>query len=129
MEFSLAESAAVTAACDEWETSVDSAGWTLIQLHGYRMPQGLAPGVVDLLLHLPPGFPDAQPDMFWVRPDVTVTQTGAAPPQADQRQVFLGLDWQRFSRHLQPGAWVPGLDDLQTWLAAVRGQLTLDGAR
>jgi E2/UBC family protein E len=33
---------------------------------------------VDLLIKLPPGFPDAQPDMFWVHPAVK-TANGCLP--------------------------------------------------
>jgi hypothetical protein len=128
MEFTEAETAALTAASSRWEATVDSAGWTIVVLYEHHLPAGLAPGVVDLLVHLPSAFPDAQPDMFWTRPDVTVVRTGTFPPQADQKTTFLGLEWQRFSRHLLPGAWIPGVDDLRTWLAAIRRQLIQDGA-
>lgn len=122
------DAAVLDQACDSWSVHADSTGWTTIVLAGYRLPDGLAPSTIELLIHLAPQFPDIPPDMFWAIPDVRLASTGAYPPAADQRQSFLGRDWQRFSRHLAPGAWQVGVDDLGTWLAAIRRLLAQDAA-
>lgn len=66
--------------------------------------------------------------MFYVFPRVTLVSTGAVPPAAEAEHAALGCTWQRFSRHLVPGAWLPG-DDLCTWLAAVRKLLLIDAGQ
>lgn len=111
-----------------WSAEEDASGWMTIVLAGYRLPEGLKPSTIDLLIRLPPQFPDAQPDMFWAHPDVTLAATGGYPPAADAHQPFLGRNWQRFSRHLAPGAWKVGVDNLGTWLASIRRLLNQDAA-
>lgn len=106
----------------------DEGGWTNIVLKGYRLPSGFDPGTTDLLVRLPAGFPDVPPDMYWVDPEVRLTKTGGYPPAAEHFETYLGRRWQRFSRHLTGGAWRPGIDDLSTWLTAIRQKLAEDVA-
>ena len=94
------------------------AGFTLLQIKDYPVGAGLAPQRATLLLRLPPGFPDATPDMFWLDPAVS-TAVGAVIPGTQVREVHLGRAWQRWSRHIQ-GQWRPGIDNLATYLAYVR---------
>lgn len=47
-----------------------SDGWTLLVLSEYQLPDGYTPNRVRLLVKLPPTYPDAAPDMFWVIPAV-----------------------------------------------------------
>ena len=54
-------------------------GWSFLVIAGYMLPGGFQPGTVDLLIKMPPGFPDAQPDMFWVYPAVKTVQRQPAP--------------------------------------------------
>ena len=89
----------------------------LVVLPQFKLPEGFSPQAVDLLLVLPFGFPETQPDMFWVDPRVLLH---GQPPQATElQQPFLDRSWQRFSRHLGPGAWKPGVDNLQSWLSMI----------
>lgn len=103
------------------------AGFTLVQVHEYPVGAGLTPSRATLLLRLPPGFPDATPDMFWVDPPVTTTDS-AAIPGTEVREVHLGRTWQRWSRHIQ-GQWRPGIDNLATYLAYIRRCLDHAGGR
>lgn len=98
---------------------IEEGGLICVVIKGWPLPAGYVPTVVDLLLRLPPGFPDAQPDMYWCDPPVRVAATGAYPLAAEQMEQYLGRTWQRFSRHLGPGAWVPGRDDLASYLALI----------
>lgn len=89
----------------------------LVALPDYQLPEGFSPQVVDLLVIVPFGFPDTQPDMFWVYPRVTLH--GHAPLTSESTGNFFDRTWQRFSRHLGPGAWNPSQDNLQSWIAFI----------
>lgn len=95
-------------------------GQVTVVLPSYRLPPGFAPETVELLLVIPFGYPDAPLDMFWASPAVTLH--GAAPA-ATSPETHLGRQWQRFSRHLPPGTWRPGLDSLQSYIALLCSML------
>lgn len=101
------------------------AGFTLVQIDDYPVGEGLVPARTTLLLRLPPGFPDATPDMFWTDPPVEPA-AGGTVPGTEHRETHAGRVWQRWSRHIQ-GQWRPGVDNLATYLAYVRR--CLDQAR
>lgn len=96
---------------------VDAGGWSLLILPEYELPRGYQPERVRLLLKLPPTFPDAAPDMFWVHPAVRAPNGGL--PRAASTEHLLGEDWQRFSWHLVQGAWKPGVSTLRDFLRSV----------
>ena len=54
----------------------ENGGWTFVVISDFELPMGFEPNQVDLLVKLPPGFPDAAPDMFWVHPAVQTTKGG-----------------------------------------------------
>lgn len=100
-----------------FEVAVEG-GFVTIVIDDFPMPAGLEPRASALLLRLPPGFPDAAPDMFWLDPQVR--GPGGAPiPGTESMQTFLTRTWQRWSRHIQ-GQWRPGVDNLATYLAYIR---------
>lgn len=94
-----------------------------VVIHKFELPEGYAPREVDLLLRLPAGYPDAAPDMFWVIPSVTLARTGQVPQAATSMEPYLKRTWQRFSRHLSPGVWQAGRDDLRSYLALITRDL------
>lgn len=96
-------------------------GWTYLVVDDYPIPEGYAPNTTRLLVKLPPLFPDAAPDMFWLNPHVR-TSSGAMPQGASVEAVLDG-QWQRFSWHLQPGAWLPGISTLRDFMRCVRARL------
>lgn len=100
-----------------YDVETDGAFLTVV-VHGYRMPSGLNPEAADLLVRLPPGFPDAAPDMFWLEPFVS-TSAGSGIPGTESREPYAGRTWQRWSRHIS-GQWRPGIDNLGTYLAYIR---------
>lgn len=103
----------------------DAGGWSLLVISDYQLPESFQPNRVELLVKLPPGFPDAAPDMFWVHPSVR-TPTGTLP-RATSNERLLGKDWQRFSWHLAGGAWKPGVSDLRDFLRCISARfLRLD---
>lgn len=99
------------------------AGMIAVVIKDWPVPAGYEPRQVELLVRLPPGFPDAAPDMYWCDPPVRLAGTGAYPQAADLFEPHLGRQWQRFSRHLPGGAWQPGRDSLESYLALIRTEL------
>lgn len=95
----------------------EAAGWIFLIISDYLLPVGFTPNRVQLLVKLPPGFPDAAPDMFWLRPAVR-TANGCLP-RSTCNERLLGNEWQRFSWHLSSGAWTPGVSNLRDFLRCV----------
>lgn len=95
---------------------------TCVVFPGWPVPPGYSRSSVDLLLRLPPGFPDVPPDMWWVAPALQLAGGGVV--EATQlTEVYLGRSWQRWSRHFTPGQWRPGTDSLESFLARVRAEI------
>lgn len=99
---------------------------TCITIHNFILPVGFNVLTCEMLVRLPAGWPDAAPDMFWVQPDLTVA--GVIPAQAQVHETVLGVNWQRFSRHLSPGEWRAGVDDLEAWITWINRSLRQDVA-
>ena len=95
--------------------------WCVV-LPGFRLPEGLTEPASDLLIRLAPGYPDIAPDMWWFCPAV-LRIDGRTIPQADVHEQYLNRTWQRWSRHLQPGIWRPGIDTIESYLAIVHREL------
>lgn len=95
----------------------EAGGWVFVVISNYELPTGFVPNRVDLLVKLPPGFPDSPPDMFWVHPDVRAPN--GAIPKATSPERLLGKNWQRFSWHLAAGAWKPGVSELRDFLRSI----------
>lgn len=100
---------------------LQDGGGVAVILRAFLLPAAFSPATVDLLLRLPFGFPDTQPDMFWVYPHVLLR--GVPPVAASVIEHMHGLAWQRFSRHLPAGVWRPGIDNLQSYVALITTML------
>jgi len=100
--------------------SAQPDGWQVIIIENYKLPDGYVPSSVRLLVKLPPLFPEAQPDMFWIAPHVQAP-SGQAPAGVSS-EVLLGETWQRFSWHLKPGAWLPGVSTLRDYMRCIRAR-------
>lgn len=95
----------------------EAGGWQFLVISDFELPTGFEPSRVELLVKLPPGFPDAAPDMFWVHPPVR-TAAGNVP-RSTSNERLLGKNWQRFSWHLAAGAWRPGVSELRDFLRCI----------
>jgi hypothetical protein len=91
-------------------------------IHDFPLPDTYSVTSVDLLVRLPAGYPNANPDMFWTDPRVTLTN-GQLPKAAQVNENHGGRTWQRWSRHWAT-TWRPGIDGLGTFLIAVRNELS-----
>jgi Prokaryotic E2 family E len=101
--------------------AVDGARKGLI-LRQRPLPSGRfdAPAA-DILIVLPPGYPDVAPDMFHLLPWVRLTHSHNYPRRADSPVRFLGQEWQRWSRH--NSEWRPGTDGIWTMIKRVETAL------
>lgn len=98
-----------------------AGGWKFVVISGFPLPESYAPQAVELLVKLPPLFPEAAPDMFWVRPAVKLRN--GQLPRSTSNENLLGGTWQRFSWHLLGDAWKPGTSTLRDFMRCVRGRL------
>jgi hypothetical protein len=99
-----------------WEATVEAA-MVCVTMTDFPLAVGLSPTATELLIRLPPGFPDASPDMFWLASPVTRTD-GQPIPATDVTESHVGRTWQRWSRHIG-AAWRPGVDDLRSYIAYI----------
>lgn len=97
-------------------------GMTCVVINDFPLPAGYSEPKTELLLRLPPGFPDLPPDMWWMWPGVTYAD-GQVPQATEVREVHLGKEWQRWSRHFGEAQWRPGRDSLQSFLRLIRTDL------
>ena len=90
-------------------------------IENFPLPEAYVPRAVALKIILPAGYPNANLDMFWTSPQVTLA-AGGGPMRADTYEVHGGVSWQRWSRHFNV-AWRQGVDDLRSFLATIRREL------
>ncbi len=102
----------------EWRETTEN-GMICVVISNYRLTPGLNHESAELLIRLPPSWPDGKPDMFWVIPNLR--KAGAnTDPQSTCQEAHLGRTWQRFSRHI--ASWPRG-HGLREWMAVVRLEL------
>ena len=98
----------------------ESGGQKGIVLKGIPLPEakynanGANVDSVNVLVILPNGYPDAQPDMFHTDPWIRLRASGSYPRAADQPVSFADINWQRWSRHSDQ--WRPGRDGIWTMI-------------
>ena len=106
----------------QW-SALPEGGYVCLVVPGFRIPPGYQQSSSDLLVRLPPGFPDAQPDMWWFDPPLRIAASGAMPPNTDVTESYVSRTWQRWSRHFPAGAWRPGRSGVESYLTLIRKDL------
>ena len=105
------------------EYQVDAeAGMVCVLIRDWTLPPGFNHSEVDVLVRLSQGYPDIAPDMWWFSPSVH-TAGGAALRNTNVYEHYLGLQWQRWSRHLTAEQWQSGVDGLENYFALIRNEL------
>jgi hypothetical protein len=99
---------------------VQQAGDIFVTIRDFTLPEAYSPRSCTLLLKLPAGYPNANPDMFWTAPNVRLVG-GGVPVAAEVVEVYMNQSWQRWSRHTN--TWRAGIDNIQTKLRAVVSEL------
>lgn len=100
----------------------DENGQKAVILKARPLPEGRFDSAeADILILLPPGYPDCPPDMFHLLPWVKLTNGNRYPNAANQPVQFGGQSWQRWSRH--NNEWRPGVDGIWTMLKRIEDAL------
>lgn len=92
-----------------------------VVIENFPFPAAYTPRVANLLIILPAGYPNANLDMFRTIPDVMLA-SGGWPKNADNRETYEAVSWQRWSRHFN-SAWRQGIDNLRTFAASIKHEL------
>ena len=98
---------------------IQGEGEVRVIFRDFPFPAQYVPRAVNLMIRLPAGYPNANPDMFWTSPDVKLAN-GRFPLNAEYHDPTAG-GWQRWSRH--DNSWRAGVDSLRTKLASVRREI------
>ena len=102
----------------------EDGGKKAIVLKAFTLPAGkFDVEAADILICLPPGYPDACPDMFHALPWLKLAGSGRYPRKADHPVAFNGLQWQRWSRH--NNEWRAGADGIWTMIKRVEHALEI----
>jgi hypothetical protein len=114
-----------------WETiTVPETGRRWLLIYAFQVPVGYS-GTrrVTLALEVPPSYPAAQIDMFYVFPGLRLT-TGVGLPNTEVIETIMGQPFQRWSRHRGQGAaWKAEIDNVITHLALVESSLRKEVAQ
>lgn len=93
-----------------------------IVLRDFPLPAGkFGAEKADILLLLPPGYPDCPIDMWYAYPWLKLTATGIDPRQTSVPHEAGGRTWQRWSRHNYE--WRPGTDGIHTMVKRIERAL------
>lgn len=93
-----------------------------IVIKGFQFPsQHYLPDKTDLLIKIPPGYPNTALDMFWTNPEVKLVN-GQVPQKTESREEHRGKSWQRWSRHYVT-PWRPGIDGLRNFVQSIHIEL------
>ena len=93
-------------------------------LTGITLPEGkYQVSQADILILLPPSYPEVAPDMFYAVPHLKLVAGQREPRCTQARQAFDGQTWQRWSRH--NNQWRPGIDGIWTMLKPVEEALEM----
>ncbi len=110
-----------------WEAVKDGNGQAVV-IRDFTLPLGLVPGSAELMIRVPPHYPVAGLDMFYLAPGVS--RSDGRPIAQLASQAFAGRSWQRWSRHRLPDQqWRAGVDNLATHMHLVQTALHLETAK
>lgn len=99
-------------------------GGTLIEIADFALGPGWNRSSAKLTFLLPPGYPSAQPDCFWLEPSPIRLADGSTPQASNDANPVPGLGprgtW--FSWHLQ--SWNPNRDEILTYVSVINQRLS-----
>lgn len=97
---------------------VQDGGQKGVVFRKHPLPPGRFDAIeADVLVLMPPGYPDVAPDMFYLMPWIKLVQGNRYPKAADQPLNFGGSRWQRWSRHNTE--WRASIDGIWTMIKRI----------
>lgn len=105
-----------------YRTFDDGSGMLNVELLDFELPPGLSASSANILFRLAATYPDTPPDMWWAIPHLR-SAAGGVIAATEHLQTFDGRVWQRWSRHLDPSSWHPGVDSLESYVQLLRTEL------
>ena len=90
------------------------------------LPHRLQPSTVNMMFVLPPHYPGAFLDMFYL--DRPVARIDGRPLRAIAPYPVGNIQWWRWSRHRASNSWRPGIDGVATHYQLIENALMADAA-
>jgi len=101
-------------------TEIVDAGRNGLIIQNYPLPIGKYNyEKSDLLIIIPPGYPDTRPDMWYFSPAILLVPGNRPARQTLATIQFDRKKWQRWSRHYPATEWRSGADGIHTYLKKV----------
>jgi hypothetical protein len=99
-----------------------TSGARVVLIRNYKLPEGWSPRVVTVEFYVPPGYPAANPDCFWVEPQLRLSN-GRDPQASNVSNPMpeVGPRGTWFSWHIQ--GWRPNHSTLVTFVNGIRSRL------
>ncbi len=99
------------------------SGAYLVEVPGITLPPGWSRQSVNVLFLIPPGYPAAQPDCFWVDSPLRLADGTSLPQNSNDQNPIpeVGQSGTWFSWHLQ--TWSPNQDNLYTFMKIIKRRL------
>lgn len=99
-------------------------GGVLIEIPDFVVPPGWNIRTGTVIFFLPPGYPSAQPDCFWLEPGPVRLAGGQTPQAANDGNPIPGVGMRGtwFSWHLQ--SWNPNRDNMSTYVNVIAQRLS-----
>jgi hypothetical protein len=100
--------------------------WVIIR--HYPLISGWNRSQTEVLVTIPPGYPNTPPDNFFTDNDLRLSDGNRQPENTSPNIQQLGKAWLQFSFHVQKGDWQPHMDllnghNLLTFMEGVRQRL------
>lgn len=73
----------------------------------------------DLLILIPPGYPEVRPDMWYFFPAILLSPSNKPARATETQHPFNNVTWQRWSRHYPANEWRSGVDGIHSYLKRV----------
>ena len=107
-----------------WTLHPDGPDAGFVVIEGFSVAGGgFIPPTTRLMIRIPARYPLSKLDMWYCSPEIRFASNNAYAIQAHVFETFMGVRWQRFSRHLPEGSWKAGVDGLRTFFRFIFKEL------
>jgi hypothetical protein len=105
----------------------DNLEWIIIR--HYPLKSGWNQTDTEVLVFIPPGYPNTPPDFFYTQNDLRLSNGNRLPDKTTANTQKLGKPWLQFSYHVEKADWNPHSDllrghNLLTFMEGVNQRLS-----